>query len=252
MTMVSAGLRAPDAGSASPPPNSLLLGLPAEELSLLASESHTVAIKSGELLQDPGGEIRRVFFPNDAIVSLVTTMSDGGSVEALVVGNDGFSGLALFHGLSTTTSRAVGQVTGSAVELSAKAFVAVLPRMPELNRRLHRYSQFVFESVSQSAACNRLHVIEERCARWLLMTHDRVGRDKFDLTQVFLSKMLGVRRPGVTVAMGLLEKQGLIGHSRASVSVLDRKGLEAAACECYQRIRDRQRQVLGVVAIRAV
>lgn len=245
MTMVSMAPRAPDAGSASPPQNRMLLSLPPAEQSLIAAEGRPVTIRSGHILQAPGEVITRVFFPNDSTVSLVTTMSDGSSVEALTVGNDGFTGLTVFHGLTTTTSGAIGQVSGSALELSAKSFAAILPRCPALGRQLHRYSQFVFEMVSQSAACNRLHVIEERCARWLLMTHDRVGRDKFDLTQVFLAQMLGVRRPGVTVAMGMLEKQGLIGHSRASVSIVDRQGLEAAACECYRSIRDRQRQVLA-------
>lgn len=225
--------------------NRIIESLPREEQALLAGEGRTVTIKSGDTIHGPGEDITRVFFPHDSIVSLVTTMSDGGSVEALTVGNDGFTGLSIFHGLSATTSLAIGQVTGAALELTPKVFSALLPRTPFLRRQLHRYSQFAFEMVSQSAACNRLHVIEQRCARWLLMTQDRVGRDRFDLTQVFLSEMLGVRRPGVTVAMGILEKQGLIGHSRASVSIVNREGLEAAACECYQSLRDRQRRILA-------
>jgi CRP-like cAMP-binding protein len=116
--------------------------------------------------------------------------------------------------------------------------------LPALDRLLHRYGQLVFETVSQSAACNRLHVIEQRCARWLLMSHDRVGRDRFDLTQEFLAEMLGVRRPGVTVAMGILEKAGVIAHGRGNITVTNRAGLEKASCECYKTIRERQAKLI--------
>ena len=243
--MVSVRPEAADAKSAPASWNRILLSLPLEEESLLLDMGSIVALKSGDSIYEPGEPISFVFFPHDSIISLVTTMADGASVEALTVGNDGFAGMCVFHGLASTTSRGIVQVTGSALRLAAKSFAELLPRLPVLSRLLHSYSQFVFEVASQSAACNRLHVIEQRCARWLLMTHDRVGRDKFDLTQMFLAEMLGVRRPGVTVAMGILEKQGLIGHSRASVTVVNRPGLEAAACECYQTIQARQRQVLS-------
>jgi CRP-like cAMP-binding protein len=114
-----------------------------------------------------------------------------------------------------------------------------------LHGLLHRYSEFVYETVAQSAACNRLHVIEQRCARWLLMSHDRVGRDSFDLTQEFLAEMLGVRRPGVTVAMGILEKSGLIAHARGNITIVDRAGLERVSCECYRTIRTRQGKLIA-------
>ncbi|HXG72506.1 MAG TPA: Crp/Fnr family transcriptional regulator [Gemmatimonadaceae bacterium] len=243
--MVSVRPGAADAQFASASRNRLLLNLPLEEESLLLDEGSIVSLRSGDSISEPGVPIPFIFFPQDSIISLVTTMSDGASVEALMVGNDGFAGMCVFHGVGSTTSSAIVQVTGSALRIPAKIFAELLPRVPALTRRLHAYSQFVFEVASQSAACNRLHVIEQRCARWLLMTHDRVGRDKFDLTQMFLAEMLGVRRPGVTVAMGILEKDGLIGHSRASVTVVNRAGLEAAACECYQTIRARQREVLA-------
>ena len=113
---------------------------------------------------------------------------------------------------------------------------------------LHRYSQFIFETVAQSAACNRLHVIEQRCARWLLMSQDRVGRNRFDLTQEFLAEMLGVRRPGVTVAMGILEKAGLITHGRGNITVINREGLEKAACECYRTIKDREGVLVAAIS----
>jgi CRP-like cAMP-binding protein len=139
----------------------------------------------------------------------------------------------------------MGQITGEALRVSTEDFLQLTSSCPELDRLLHRYSQFVFETVSQSAACNRLHVIEQRCARWLLMSQDRVGRDEFNLTQESLAEMLGVRRPGVTVAMGELEKAGLIAHSRGMIAVVDRPGLENASCECYRTIKDRQSELIS-------
>ena len=129
--------------------------------------------------------------------------------------------------------------------IPSAAFRRLVDECDGLNRLLHRYSQFVFESVAQSAACNRMHVIEQRCARWLLMSEDRVGRSQFDLTQEFLAEMLGVRRPGVTVAMGALEKAGLIAHGRGRIAVTDRPGLEQVACECYGVIKARQQELLS-------
>ena len=121
----------------------------------------------------------------------------------------------------------------------------VLGNMPELQRRLALYSQLAFDVTSQSAACNRVHVTESRCARWLLMSQDRAGRDEFKLTQHFLSQMLGVRRPAVTVAIGTLERAGLIAHRRGRIQITNRTGLELASSECYSRIRDRQKELLG-------
>jgi CRP-like cAMP-binding protein len=174
------------------------------------------------------------------VISLVTELDSGDSVEAMTVGNDGFVGVAIFHGLPSSRLMAVGQITGESRRVRAEDFRQLMAVSPVLYGLLHRYSQFVFETVSQSAACNRLHVIEQRCARWLLMSQDRVGRDTFDLTQEFLAMMLGVRRPGVTVAMGLLEKAGLITHRRGSISVVNRPGLEKVSCECYRTIKIRQ------------
>jgi CRP-like cAMP-binding protein len=174
------------------------------------------------------------------VISLVTTLDTGDSVEAMTVGNDGFVGIAIFHGLPSSRLTAVGQITGESRRVKAEDFRQLMAMCPVLDSLLHRYSQFVFETVSQSAACNRLHVIEQRCARWLLMSQDRVGRDRFDLTQEFLAMMLGVRRPGVTVAIGLLEESGLIMHQRGSITVVNRAGLEKVSCECYRTIKTRQ------------
>jgi CRP-like cAMP-binding protein len=225
--------------------NRLLQRLPADELELLFSRSELVVVKTKDLIWESDGPITHVFFPEDAIISLVTQMKDGSGVEAMTIGNDGFAGLAVFHGLDSTQCLACGQISGQARRLSSQGFRELLPETPSLTRMLHQYSHLVFEIVSQAAACNRLHVIEERCARWLLMSQDRVGRPKFDLTQEFLAEMLGVRRPGVTVAMGILEKHGLIGHGRGNITVLDREGLERASCECYAKIKSRQDKLLS-------
>jgi hypothetical protein len=179
------------------------------------------------------------------VISLVTVMEDGDQVEAMTVGNDGFSGIPVFHEVETSKHKGCGQITGKALRLAARDFCDLARELPDLRRLLHRYSEFVFETVAQSAACNRLHVIEQRCARWLLMSQDRVGRDSFDLTQEFLAEMLGVRRPGVTVAMGILEKAGLIAHGRGNITVVNRAGLEKASCECYRTIRARQAKLIA-------
>jgi len=220
--------------------NKILSLLPATELEALLERSELVTIKSEEVVFRRKEPIRYAYFPDNCVISLVTEMSDGDSVEAMTVGNDGFVGLAVFHEVTSSWLKAIGQISGEARRVATKDFQELMRTSPILNGLLHRYSQFVFETVSQSAACNRLHVIEQRAARWLLMSEDRVGRNQFDLTQEFLAEMLGVRRPGVTVAMGVLEKAGLIAHGRGNITVLDHAGLEKVACECYRSIRQRQ------------
>jgi hypothetical protein len=203
-----------------------------------------VTVESKEIVFNRGEPIRFVYFPEDCVVSLVTVLEDGNQVEAMTVGNDGYAAIASFHGVHSSMLEGCGQITGHSRRMPVEDFRHLSGSCPGLNRLLNRYSQFVFETVSQSAACNRLHVIEQRCARWLLMSQDRVGRDSFDLTQEFLAAMLGVRRPGVTVAMGDLQKAGLISHSRGSVTVANRAGLEKASCECYQTIKNWQAKLI--------
>jgi len=220
--------------------NKILNLLPAKELEAVLDRSELVKIESEQVVFLRNEPMRHAYFPDNCVISLVTEMADGDSVEAMTVGNDGFVGLAVFHGVTSSWLKAIGQISGEARRVGTKDFHDLTQTFPVLNGLLHRYSQFVFETVSQSAACNRLHVIEQRAARWLLMSEDRVGRNQFDLTQEFLAEMLGVRRPGVTVAMGVLEKAGLIAHGRGNITVVDRAGLEKVACECYRAIRQRQ------------
>jgi CRP-like cAMP-binding protein len=224
--------------------NGLLQRIPAEEIAALSPHLEEVEVCSRDLIMEPGSEITWVHFPMSCVISLVTVV-DGGGIEALTVGREGMTGLPLLRGARTTFARTIGQIPGRALRINAHDFARILPDVPVLHRRALLYSQLAFDATSQSAACNRLHVTEERCARWLLMSQDRAARDEFELTQTFLAQMLGVRRPAVTVAIGVLEKAGLIEHRRARIRVADRGGLEAAACECYRLIRERSKELLG-------
>jgi CRP-like cAMP-binding protein len=224
--------------------NRLLLRVPDEERSSFEKSLERVSLKVKELLWEPDEPHEYVYFPQDGVISLVTVLRDGDVIEAMTSGNEGFAGLAVFHRLKSSACRGICQVSGQVKRMSVQDFRRCVDAAPEMSRVLHRYSQFVFETVAQSAACNRLHVIEKRCARWILMTHDRVHKDEFNLTQEFLAQMLAVRRPGVTVAIGILENRGLIGHGRGTIRVLDRGGLEAAACECYATVKKREAMLL--------
>jgi CRP-like cAMP-binding protein len=225
--------------------NKILNLLSPRELEAVLDRSEMVTIESQEIVFRRREPIPYAYFPDNCVISLVTEMEDGDAVEAMTIGNDGFVGLAIFHEVPSSWLKAIGQISGEAWRIPAADFRELTRKYEGLHRLLNRYSQFVFETVSQSAACNRLHVIEQRAARWLLMSEDRVGRNKFDLTQEFLAEMLGVRRPGVTVAMGVLEKAGLIAHGRGNITVVDRAGLEKVACECYRAIKTRQTELFG-------
>jgi CRP-like cAMP-binding protein len=245
---------ASDAPQAAPAPilgaegrtrNKILSLLSPKELEAVLDRSETVTIESEEIIFRRKEPIPFTYFPDNCVISLVTEMEDGDAVEAMTVGNDGFVGLPVFHEVPSSWLKAIGQISGEACRIPAADFSELTRKYEGFHHLLHRYSQFVFETVSQSAACNRLHVIEQRAARWLLMSEDRVGRNQFDLTQEFLAEMLGVRRPGVTAAMGVLERAGLIAHGRGNITVVDRAGLENVACECYRAIKARQQELFG-------
>jgi CRP-like cAMP-binding protein len=177
--------------------------------------------------------------------SLVILMRDGQAVEAGTVGNEGMVGLPVFLGAETSPHRAFSQIPGEALRMRAKDFMEELERDGPLRRRLGLYNQALMNQMAYSVACNRLHSVEERMCRWLLMCNDRVGADQFPLTQEFLAQMLGVRRPSVTVVAGVLQKAGLIAYARGRVVILDRPRLEAASCECYQVVREEFDRLLG-------
>ena len=225
--------------------NKILSKLPAAELARLLQLSNHIECELREVLAPSGQQIKNVYFPLTGMISHVTQLKDGTFLESMTVGREGFSGLPVFHGVNTAQTIAMCQIEGEFLRLSAESFGNVLKEAPQLALLLHRYSQFAHEVVAQSAACNSMHLIEQRCARWLLISSDAVASKEFALTHEFLSQMLGVRRPGVTVAIGELERMKLIVHRYGRITILDEAALEQAACECYRTVKDRERELLA-------
>jgi CRP-like cAMP-binding protein len=221
-----------------PPANSLLAALPRRDFARVIDNLEPVALTYGEILYEPGERIKHVYFPNDSIVSLLTLVDRHQALEVGLVGREGMVGIPLALEISTTPVRALVQGTGTAMRMKTAAFLKEFRQSPALQREVYRYTYTLMAQVTQTAACNRFHVIEARLARWLLMTHDRMQSNPFQLTQEFLSHMLGVRRVGVTKAARALQQNKLISYSRGNITILDRKGLEAASCSCYQIVKE--------------
>jgi CRP-like cAMP-binding protein len=219
--------------------NKILLGISRKECNSFLPKLEFVQLPARRILTEIDEPIVFAYFLNDGVASIITVMADGKSVEVGLTGNEGFVGLPLIVGYTTSPTRAVVQIEGSGFKISAKDLKSVLPRCPNLARLLQRYSQQLTIQTIQIAACNRLHEVNERLARWLLMSHDRMGKSSFPLTQEFIAHMLGTRRASVTVAAGDLQKSGLITYSRGQVTIKDRMGLERASCECYRGINRR-------------
>jgi CRP-like cAMP-binding protein len=204
----------------------------------LAARLESVPLEVGQVVVAAGEPFRHVYFPETAVFSVISRMADGGAVEVGTVGHEGMVGVTAFLEGHASVNETIAQIPGTASRLPAAQLVKGAGARPALRRLLNRYTEAYLTQVAQTAACNRLHAIEARCARWLLMTHDRVRQaEHFPLKQEFLALMLGVRRSGVTVAAGALRDAGLVRYSRGTVRVLDRAGLEAAACECYGIVR---------------
>jgi CRP-like cAMP-binding protein len=223
--------------------NWLLAALPAEEYGRLAARLERVPLPLRKVLIEPNEPITHAYFPTAGVISMVSPMPDG-VVEVGTVGREGMAGVPILLHAEATSTRAFVQVAGSALRMAADDLRAAVRGSPVLERVLFRYVQALFGQVAQTAACNRLHALEERCARWILMTADRADGPTLELTQQFLAEMLGTHRPAVTLAAGALQKAGLIQYSRGKVTVVDRAGLEAASCGCYALIRDGYRQLL--------
>ena len=204
-----------------------------------------VDLPTGMDLYVPGQRMTHAWFPVAGIVSMVSELEEG-TVEVGTLGREGMYGLPLLLGATETTARAFMQVPGRGFCMEAHALQASIAEAPAFGALLYRYAQALFEQVSQSVACNRLHSLEERCARWLLMVHDSAGEEVLPLKQSFLAEMLGVHRPAVTIAAGALQTAGLIRYSRGRVQVLDRAGLEDAACPCYGIVRDGFERMRGL------
>jgi CRP-like cAMP-binding protein len=217
--------------------NEILIQLPANESEVLLSKLTVVFLEHQLQLQEAGQPIKFCYFPNTCMVSILTLMNDGKSIEVGLAGRESFVGSPLLAGFRTSGNRAVVQAEGTAYRIDTETFLKVLDGSPQLNRLLTRNAHKAAFQVSQIAACNRLHEIEQRLARWLLMTQDRVRTDVLPLTHDFLAQMLGVNRSTVTICAGMLQEAGLIEYRRGKVHVLDRGRLEEASCECYETMK---------------
>jgi CRP-like cAMP-binding protein len=218
--------------------NEILLAMTPREFNLVRPHLQFVDLEQHRILYEPHGKLKFMYFPNCGIISLVVVLKTGKTVEAGIVGREGASGTALSAGLSSSAVREVVQISGDGFRIKREAFRKLLSAVPNMRKALSRYIVLLGMQVSQTAACNRLHEIEKRLARWLLMAEDSAGTSLLRITHDFLATMLGTDRPSVTLAAGLLQKAGLIEYGRGAVKITNRPQLEAFACECYSVIRD--------------
>lgn len=220
-----------------PVANRLLAALPSQEYQRLRPHLQEFTLSFGEILYEPGQLIRHVYFPNNGIVSLLSVVEERSTLEVGIVGNEGMVGIPVFLGASLSLNRALVQGTGTGMRIKAEALRKHVRQAGLLPDLLLQYTYSLLTQISQSAVCNRFHTVNARLARWLLMTYDRLRSDEFRLTQEFLSHMLGVRREGVTAAARALQQKKLIRYVRGQITILDRAGLEAASCSCYEIVK---------------
>lgn len=223
-----------------PVANDLLGAMPRQAYRHMQTSLESVELSYGQVLYEPMGSIRHVYFPIDCLVSLLTAVDQNRTLEVGMVGNEGMVGMPMALGIRVSAVRALVQGSGTALRMTAARFRTEFKNNLPLQRALFRYNHLLMAQISQTAACNRFHDAEHRLARWLLMTSDRLHADEFLLTHEFLGHMLGVRRVGVTKAAGALHLRKLIDYSRGKIRILDREGLEEAACTCYRIVRDLQ------------
>jgi len=220
-----------------PEQNHLLEALPVAERERLFPHLKLVKLPLGSVLYESGHAQRYIYFPIDAIVSLLYVLKDGSSAEIAVVGNDGAIGIALFMGGATTTNRAIVQSSGGAYRLTSKRLKHEFGRHGEMLHILLRYTQALITQMAQTAVCNRHHSVDQQLCRWLLLSLDRLASNELTMTQELIANMLGVRREGVTEAAGKLQKLGVIQYRRGKITVLDRSRLEGLSCECYEVVK---------------
>lgn len=227
--------------------NRLLDALPPSDRDRIRPKLDVADFGMKRVLYEPGGRIDSLYFPVDAVVSILTTLSDDPAVEVATVGNEGMVGSHVVLGSETMPIRELCQVQvpGRMWRMDRESFASVLSEADPFRDVVQRYVQALFAQITQQVACNALHSVEERCSRWLLLTLDRVGADTFPITHEFLAQMLGVRRASVTLAAAALQQAGLIEYRRGSMTVVDREGLEDVACECYRVLRDEFDRLLG-------
>ncbi len=217
--------------------NHLLDALPTLDYKRLEPHLEHVALDLGEVLYEPGGRMRYVYFPTTAIVSLLYVMKNGASAEIAIVGNEGILGISLFMGGESTPSRAVVQSAGDGYRMKTALLKEEFVRFGVVMRLLLRYTQALITQMAQTAVCNRHHAIDQQLCRWLLLSLDRLSSNELTMTQELIANMLGVRREGVTEAAGKLQSAGLIRYRRGTITVLDRVGIEARSCECYHVVK---------------
>jgi CRP-like cAMP-binding protein len=233
-------------GTASREDNHLLAALSEEEFALIEPWLEVISLPRGDILARPGEPIKYAYFPTSGMVSVVALMSKGLGAEVATVGNEGMIGLPIFLGAESSPFHLMAQLTGRSIRVPAERLEELLVPGSRLTAILRTYSQAFFVQTAQNAACNGIHPISRRAARWLLATHDRAESDAFYLTQEFLAFMLGVARQSVGIAVGEIAGRGLISYTRGHMRVLDRVGLERASCECYGIVRAEFDRLLGI------
>lgn len=227
-----------------PTTNHLIDSLPSQDRAIFLADCEAVDLVSDEVITEPGGRVRHVYFPLDSFISLIADLSGKERLEVAMVGSEGMLGLSLMLGFDESPLRALVQGAGPTLRMSADAFVLHLEQSPALQALLMRYLYVLMHQLSRVAACTHFHQLEARLARWLLMTQDRAHSDQLHLTHEFLAIMLGVRRAGITLAAMTLQARGLIRYHRGDITVLDRAGLIEAACGCYDSDRCLYRRVI--------
>jgi CRP-like cAMP-binding protein len=220
-----------------PHQNHLLDALPSADYDRLAPHLELIPMGLGDVLYEPGDKLRYVYFPTTSIVSLLYVMEDGASAEIAIVGNEGILGISLFMGGESTPSRAVVQSAGHGFRLKAELLKSEFGRFGSTMHLLLRYTQALITQMAQTAVCNRHHSVDQQLCRWLLLSLDRLQTNELSMTQELIANMLGVRREGVTEAAGKLQDANLIRYRRGTITVLDRPGVEARSCECYQVVK---------------
>jgi CRP-like cAMP-binding protein len=225
--------------------NALLAALSPDEQAVVAPTLERVTLTLRDTIQEADKPLKHVIFPHVGVLSALSVMEDGGVIELATIGREGATGTPLVLGSDRIAHNVIVQVEGVGERMAAADFRRLYDELPGFRRLLLRYTLALFTQVSQASACNRLHDLEARCARWLLMTHDRVDGDTFHLTHEFLGQMLGVARPSVSLAAAILQKAGLISYARGRVVIRDRPGLEQTACECYRIVADEFERILG-------
>jgi CRP-like cAMP-binding protein len=237
-------------GSHAPEQNHLLAALAPDERVRIFPHLQPVALPLGKALYESGDVLRHVYFPTDAIVSMLYVLENGASAEIAVVGNEGLIGIALFMGGGTTPSRAIVQSAGHAYRLSGQRLKDEFHRSGGLQLLLLRYTQALITQMAQTAVCNRHHSVDQQLCRWLLLSLDRLQSNKLVMTQELIANMLGVRREGVTDAAGKLQKLGVIHYVRGHITVIDRPKLEQLCCECYSVVKRESDRIENMAAIR--